>query len=56
MNDDDHVLDLAVKHALHGRYDQELTKGRKRAVRERATRLVLERGEVFLNKKGRKVS
>ena len=56
MNDDDHVLDLAVKYALHGRYDEELTKERKRAVRKRAARLVVERGEIFLNKKGRKVS
>ena len=50
MNDNDHVLDLAVKYALHGRYDEELTKERKRAVRKRTARLVVERGEVFLNK------
>jgi len=53
--EEDPILDLAVNYALYGCYGEELTKEKKRAVRKRATKLVVERGEVFLKKKERKV-
>ena len=56
MDDDDHVLDVAITYALCGCDGEELTKERKRAVRKRAARLVVERRDVFLQKKERKVS
>ena len=56
MDDGDHVLDLAIKYVPHGCYGEELTKDRKRAVQKRAARLVVERGDVFVQKKERKVS
>ena len=56
MEEADPILDLAVEYVLHGRYAQDLTKEKKRAVRKRAAKLVIERGEVFLQKKNQKAS
>ena len=56
IDDDDHVLDLAINYARYGCYGEGLTKKRKRAVRKRAARLVVEREDVFLQKNERKGS
>ena len=56
VNDDVPVLDLAINYVLYGCYREEFPKERKRALRERPARLVVERGDVFLQKKERKVS
>ena len=50
MEDNDHILDLAINYALYGCYGEELTKERKRVVRKRAARVVVER-DLFLLKK-----
>lgn len=55
MEQDDAILDLAIHYALHSCYSEGLSKEKKRAVRKRAARLVVERGEVFVQKKDRKV-
>ena len=52
---EDAVLDHAIYYVLHRTYPGELTKEEKRAVRKRATNLIVEKGEVFLKKKERKV-
>ena len=53
--EDDPILDCAIHYALHGCYLQDLGKDKKRAVRKRAANLVVDRGEVFVKKKDRKV-
>ena len=50
----DRVLELAVEYAVRRSYPPGLTK-EKRAVRKRASTLVVDKGEVFLKKKGRQV-
>lgn len=52
---EDAVLDHAIYYVLHRSYPPELTKEKKRAVRKRATNLVVEKGDIFLKKKERKV-
>ena len=51
----DQILELAVDYAVRRSYPPGLTKERKRAVRKRASTLVVDKGEVFLKKKGRRV-
>ena len=46
---------FAVNYVLYGCYGKELTKDKKRAVRKKAAKLVVDRGEVYLMKKERKV-
>lgn len=56
MNDNqDDVLELAIEYAVRGQYPLGLTKDKKRAVRRRATTLRVDKGEVFLKRKGREV-
>ena len=58
MNDNqDDVLELAIEYAMRGQYPPGhlITKDRKRAVRRRATTLRVDKGEVFLKRKGREV-
>ena len=56
MNDNqDDVLELAIEYAVRGQYPPGLTKDRKRAVWRRATTLQVDKGEVFLKRKGREV-
>ena len=47
------MLDLAIDYVRYGCYTQE--RREKRAVRKRAAKLVMEKGEVFLQKKEWKV-
>ena len=51
----DQILELAVDYAVRRSYPPGLTKEKKRAVRKRASTLVVDKGEVFLKKKGRRV-
>lgn len=53
--EEDAILDHAMHYTQYKCYRGELTKDQKRAVRKRATNLVVEKGEVFLKKKDRKV-
>ena len=57
MEKDDRILDLAIHYALNNNYPEteELTKYQKRAVRKRAATLLVEKGEVYIEKKERKV-
>ena len=60
MQDDreneDPILDMAIHYVLQREYpDAELTKDQKRAVRKRAATLLVDKGEVYLQRKGRKV-
>ena len=52
---DDPILELAINYALSRNYQPGLTKERKRAVRKRAATLVVDKGEVYLKRKGRQV-
>ena len=51
---DDHMLDLTINYVQHGCYGKELTMQKKRAVRKRAAKLIVER-EVYFLKKEQKV-
>ena len=54
---DDEILDYAIHYVQYGTYPpHQLSKEKKRSVRKRSEKLVVERGEVFLVKKGKKVS
>ena len=53
---DDPILDFAVDYVTSGMYPSGLSKEKKRAVRKRAANLVVEDGEIFLQRKNRKVS
>ena len=60
MQDDreneDPILDIAIHYVLQREYpDAELTKDQKRAVRKRAATLLVDKGEVYIQRKGRKV-
>ena len=52
---DDAILELAIQFASSGAYPAGLAKAKKRAVRKRAANLILENGEVFLQRNNRKV-
>ena len=55
LPNEDPILDYAINYAVNGTYPDELTKEKKRAVRKRAGTLILENGEVYLQRKGRRV-
>ena len=54
---DDRILDLAIHYVLNNSYPatEDLAKYQKRAVRKRAATLLVEKGEIYLEKKERKV-
>ena len=52
---EDAILDLAIEYAMHRQYQHGLSKDRKRAVRKRASTITVNKGEVFLKRKGRQV-
>ena len=52
---EDEILEMAVYYILKGRYESNLSKDKKRAVRKRARSLSVEDGEVFMRRKKRKV-
>ena len=52
---EDLILDLAIHYAVHRSYPLGLSKERKRAVRKQASTLTVDKGEVFLKRKGRQV-
>ena len=51
----DPILDFAIDYLVNGKYSDGLPKDKKRAVRKRAATLELDKGEVFLKRKGRRV-
>ena len=51
----DDILDLAIDYVMDGQYSEELTADQRRSVRRRAKSIFVEGGEVFINKKGKKV-
>ena len=52
---DDPILEHAIDYRINRCYPPGVTKDKKRAVRKRAAALVVENGEVFLQRKNRKV-
>ena len=58
MEKDDQILDLAIHYALNNNYPEteELTKYQKIAVRKRAATLLVEKGEVYIEKKVKVIS
>ena len=55
VDKEDPILELAIEYALTKGYPSSLSKDKKRAVRKRAATLVVENGEVFIQKKERRV-
>ena len=53
--ENDRILELAVEYAVRRSYPPGLSKEKKRAVRKRAATLIVDKGEVFLKRKGRRV-
>ena len=53
--EEDVILELAIEYVLGNGYPSDLVKDRKRAVRKRAATLTAEQGEVFVQRKGRRV-
>ena len=51
----DDILDLAIDYVMDGQYSEELTADQRRSVRRRAKLIFVEGGEVYINKKGKKV-
>ena len=51
----DPILELAIDYALHHGYPQGLSKERKITVKKRASTLEVDKGEVFVKRKGRRV-
>ena len=51
----DDIPDLAIDYVVNGQYSEELTADQRRSVRRRAKSIFIEGGEVFINKKGKKV-
>ena len=55
-SDHDEILDAAITYKIDGTYPSEALKDRKRAIRKRAERLEIDKGELFfLRKNGQKV-
>ena len=52
---EDPILDLAIEYKLSGSYPTELTKDKKRAVRKRAATLIADNGEIYVERKNRRV-
>ena len=57
MNSDvaDELLEYAIYYSEKGFYPEGLTKDKKRAVRKKAKSISVERGEVFVHRRGKKV-
>ncbi len=55
LEDQDPILDLAIQYAVHGTYPEDLSKGKKRSVRKRAQTLKIENGDVFVERKNKKM-
>ncbi len=55
VDKEDAILELAIEYVLTNGYPPSLSKDRKCAVRKRAATLVVENGEVFIQKKKRRV-
>ena len=53
--ENDPILEFAIEYVLHRTYPSGLSKEKKRAVRKRAAALIVDKGEVFLKRKGRHV-
>ena len=53
MEKDNRILDLAINYALNNSYPatEDLSKYQKRAIRKRAATLLVEKGEIYLEKK-----
>ena len=51
MENEDRILDLTIYYALNKKYSTNLDKDLRRAVRKRAASLVVEQGEVYVQKK-----
>ena len=51
----DPILELAIRYKLRRSYPPGLTKENKRAVRKRASTIIVNKGEVLLKRKGRQV-
>ena len=47
----DEILDFAIEYRTTGLYPEGLNANKKRAVRKRATAIIVDQGEVFLKKK-----
>lgn len=52
---DDPILDYAIEYKHTGSYPPSLSKEKKRAVRKRAATLIVENGEIYLERKKRRV-
>ena len=52
---DDPILDYAIEYKHTGSYPPSLTKENKRAIRKRAATLIVEDGEIYLERKERRV-
>ena len=52
---EDHILDCAIEYKLSGTYPPSLTKDKKRAVRKRAATLITDNGEIYVQRKKRRV-
>ena len=46
---------IAIDYVVNGQYSEELTADQRRSVGRRAKSIFIEDGEVFINKKGKKV-
>lgn len=51
--DEDDLLDAAAVYAIDNVYPEGCTANRKRIIRKKAAKLVIENGEVFVKKKGK---
>ena len=51
----DEILELAIEYKISSAYPNGLSKVKKRLVRKRASRLIAQDGEIFIQRKGRRV-
>ena len=56
--EDDEILNLAIDHSYlrNGCYEDGSTKNKKRSIRKRAEKLIISRGEIFIQKNNIQVS
>ena len=54
--EDDPILDLAIEYVVNSAYPTGISKEKKKAMRKRAAKLLVEDGDAFLRKKNRKVT
>ena len=52
---EDHILDFAIEYKQSGTYPPALTKEKKRAVRKRTASLIADNGEIYVERKNRRV-